>query len=198
MTHIPSPKRYADAEIIKEDAAAAAKKNPPNVLQIKLSVTDQKSVESAAADIERRFGRLDILVHNAGIFGTPGPIADSDPEDWWKTWDVNVRGPYLVARAFLPLLLKGGDKQIVNVSSVGAHHTGPGLSAYQTSKLALLRFTEFIVSEYGEKGVLAFCIHPGNIVSHFSALLLPLRGRFLSCETCRRINYPFHSPDRSY
>ena len=146
-----------------KDAAAAAKKSRPKVLQVKLDVTDQKSIESAAANIETEFGRLDILVHNAGIFGTPGPIVDSDPEDWWKTWDVNLRGPYLVTRAFLPLMLKGGDKQVVNVSSVGAHLIAKTLSSYQTSKLALLRFTEFVVAEYGEKGVLAFCIHPGNI-----------------------------------
>ena len=147
-----------------KDAATAAKKTPPRVLQIKLDVTDQKSVESSAANIEDKFGRLDILVYNAGcIIGTPSPIIDSDPEDWWKTWDVNVRGAYLVTRAFLPLMLKGGDKQIVNVSSVGAHLIGRSWSSYQTSKLALLRFTEFVVAEYGEQGVLAFCIHPGNI-----------------------------------
>ena len=150
-----------------KDAAAAAKKSLPRVLQIKLDVTDQKSIESAAANIENQFGRLDILIHNAGIVGTPGPIVDSDPESWWETWDVNVRGAYLVTRAFLPLILKGGDKQIVNVSSVGAHLIAPGMSSYQISKLALLRFTEFVISEYGEKGVLAYCIHPGNIVRHF-------------------------------
>lgn len=69
-----------------------------------------------------------------------------------------------MTRAFLPLMLREGDKQIVNVSSVGAHLTSPGLSSYQISKLALLRFTEFVVSEYGDKGVLAFSIHPGNIL----------------------------------
>ena len=153
-----------------KDAATAAKKSPPRVLQIQLDVTDQKSSESAVSSIEKQFGRLDILVHNAGLFGTPGPIVDSDPEVWWRTWDVNVRGAYLVTRACLPLMLRGGDKQIVNVSSVGAHLIAPGLSSYQTSKLALLRFTEFLVSEYGEKGVLAFCIHPGNIVSRVHIL----------------------------
>ena len=147
-----------------EDAAVAAKKLAPKILQIKLDVTDEKSVERAAADIEKEFGRLDILIHNAGVLGNPAPIGDSDPENWWKTWDVNLRGPYLVTRAFLPLMLREGEKQIVNVSSVGAHLTSPGLSSYQTSKLALLRFTEFVVSEYGDKGVLAFSIHPGNIL----------------------------------
>lgn len=132
-------------------------------MQLKLDVTDQRSIEGAAVDTEKQFGRLDILVYNAGVLGTPAQIVDSDPETWWKTWDVNVRGSYLVTRSFLPLMLKGGDKQIVNVSSVGAHLTGRGLSSYQTSKLALLRFTEFIVSEYAEQGVLAFSIHPGNV-----------------------------------
>lgn len=80
------------------------------------------------------------------------PITESDPDEWWYMWTVNIRGPYLVTRSFLPLLLKGDDKQIVNQSSVGAHATRRGASACQTSKIANLRFTEFIMSEYGEEG----------------------------------------------
>lgn len=80
-----------------------------------------------------------------------------------------MRGPYLVTRSFLPLLLKGGDKQIVNLSSIGAHATWRGASAYETSKLAILRFTEFIMSEYGEKGVLAFAVHPGGVMTEMGA-----------------------------
>lgn len=97
------------------------------------------------------------------------PIAESDPDEWWYTWTVNMRGPYLVTRSFLPLLLKGGDKQIVNLSSIGAHATRKGASAYQTSKLAILRFTEFIMSEYSEKGVLAFAVHPGGVMTEMGA-----------------------------
>jgi NAD(P)-dependent dehydrogenase (short-subunit alcohol dehydrogenase family) len=92
-------------------------------------------------------------------------IGDSSPEDWWETWNVNLRGPYLVTRAFLPLLLKGGDKTLVATSSVGAHLTNQGMSAYQTSKLAVLRLMEFVQAEYAEKGILAFAIHPGNVVT---------------------------------
>lgn len=106
---------------------------------------------------------MDVIVHNAGVFGANAPIADSDPDTWWNTWDTNVHGPYLVTRAFLPLLLKGGDKHIVYVNSVGAWLATPGLSAYQPSKLALARFAEFVQVEYGEKGVLAFSVHPGNV-----------------------------------
>ena len=145
------------------DAATAAKRKVPKVLQVKLDVTDQKSVTSAAEEIEKAFGRLDIIVHNSGVLGKPALLADGDPDDWWNTWTTNLCGPYLVTRAFLPLLFKGGDKQIVFVSSVGSFLKSPNLSAYQTSKLALLRFAEFVSAEYGNKGVLPFCIHPGNI-----------------------------------
>ena len=144
------------------DAATAAGKPAPRVLKLTLEVTDQSSIENAAASVEKTFGALDILVHNAGIF-TAGPVLDSDPDSWWNTWDVNIRGPYLVTRAFLPLLLKGGDKTIVYISSVGAFLKSPGLSAYQTSKLSLLRLSEFVSAEYGERGILPFCVHPGNV-----------------------------------
>ena len=77
--------------------------------------------------------------------------------------NVNVHGPYLTTRACLPLLLKGELKTIINVASVGAHIVAPGLSDYQTSKLALVRFTEFVAKEHMDDGVIAFSIHPGNV-----------------------------------
>ena len=148
-----------------QEAAASAGKPSPAVLRVKLDVASRESIDSAASGVEKEFGKLDILVNNAGIVGNILPVADSDPDDWWNTWTVNVRGPYLMTRAFLPLMLQGGDKQIVNVSSVGAHLLNQGLSSYQSSKLALLRFTEFVSAEYSDKGLVTFCIHPGNVLT---------------------------------
>ena len=90
-------------------------------------------------------------------------ITESDPDHWWNTWIVNVRGPYLMTRAFLPLLLRGGEKQIINVSSVGAFIVMPNLSAYQPSKLAVLRFSDFVDAEYRDQGVLVYSVHPGSV-----------------------------------
>jgi NAD(P)-dependent dehydrogenase (short-subunit alcohol dehydrogenase family) len=104
-----------------------------------------------------------IIVNNAGIIGDFALIGDSNPDAWWRVLEVNLRGPYLVSCAFLPLLLKTGDAYVVNISSVGAHLVGPTLSAYQTSKLSVLRFSEFLNAEYAGKGVISFAIHPGNI-----------------------------------
>ena len=146
-----------------KEAATSVGKSVPKVLQIQLDVTSKESIDEAVATVEMEFEKIDIVINNAGVLGQFAFVADSDPDQWWNTWNVNVRGPYLITRAFLPLMLKGGDKQIVNISSVGAHCVGPSLSAYQPSKLAVLRFTEFVAAEYGPQGVLAFCIHPGNI-----------------------------------
>ena len=181
----------SDLESLEQEirnAARDAGKKEPKILSLKVDVCDRESIGEAAKEIEKEFGRLDILVNNAyvqissllsteedcnrnrsGYLETFTPIAESDPDEWWYTWTVNMRGPYLVTRSFLPLLLKGGDKQIVNLSSIGAHATRHGASAYQTSKLAILRFTEFIMSEYGEKGILAFAVHPGGVMTEMGA-----------------------------
>ncbi|KAL4926720.1 SDR family oxidoreductase [Aspergillus undulatus] len=113
--------------------------NPPVFLPVRLDVTDEASVAAAATEVGRMFGQLNVLVNNAGILGKYGLIADSDPEEWWEVLNVNLRGPYLVTRAFVPLLLKAGGEDdiryIVNVCSVGAHLTNPTLSSDLTTEL---------------------------------------------------------------
>lgn len=148
-----------------EAAALSAGRSPPRFLGLRLDVTNQAEVEDAAKAVEREFGGCDVVVNNAGIMMALEPLADSDPEIWWKVYDVNVRGAYLVSRAFLPLLLKsGGDggKYMIQVSSVGAHLLTPTGSAYQASKLTQLRMSQFIDAENADKGVISFSIHPGN------------------------------------
>jgi len=133
-----------------------------------MDVTDPKSVDTAAAAVRTAVGRLDILVNNAGFAEPVATITEGDPEEWWTTWMINVRGPYLVSRAFLPLMVEteGDAKVVVNVSSVaGIGHFRPGASAYYGTKLALLRFTEFIELEYGAKGIVPIVIHPGGVLT---------------------------------
>ncbi|KAI9762799.1 MAG: hypothetical protein M4579_000151 [Chaenotheca gracillima] len=163
-------------------AATSASKPVPKILSVKLDVEDQTSVDNAAKATATAFPRLDILMNNAGYLENFTPIADSNPDEWWKSWGVNMRGVYLCTRAFLPIMLKGGDKQIVNVSSIGAHGRRPGASAYQSAKFALLRFTEFIVAEYGEQGVLAFAIHPGGVMTEL-AKAMPKNAHHLLTDT---------------
>lgn len=154
-----------------KDAAKSAGHPEPQVLSIELDVTSVASTEAAAKQIKKEFGGLDFVFNNAGYLETFKKIGESDPEEWWKTQEVNVKGPYLVARAFIPLLLdtKDGDKTIIHTSSIGAHVVMPGASSYQTSKLSLLRLSEFIQDEYAEQGILSYSIHPGGVVTELAS-----------------------------
>jgi NAD(P)-dependent dehydrogenase (short-subunit alcohol dehydrogenase family) len=158
-----SPLSSLESEIA--NAAKAAGKPAPQVLSIKLDVQNLESVKSAAEETEKAFGRIDILINNAGYLETARPVADSDPDEYWTTWEINYRGVYWVTRAFLPLLLEaeGGLKTIVNLSSAGAHNLRPGMSGYQTSKFAILKFSEFLCAEYAGQGLLAYSVHPGGV-----------------------------------
>ncbi|KAI0099005.1 NAD(P)-binding protein [Nemania sp. FL0031] len=145
-------------------AVAAAGKPEPRILALTLDVTSQVSVEAATAEVKKKFGRIDIVVNNAGLYIGRGLIAETDPVAWWDTVTVNLKGPYLVMRALLPLMLESdGLKTFVTVSSAGAHYRTPMSSGYQTSKLAVLRLTEFLDAEYGDKGIVAFTINPGRV-----------------------------------
>lgn len=152
-----------DVEVAILEAAAKAGHAAPQVLRLTLDVSDEQSVARAVTQTEHSFGRLDILVNNAGRLEQWAPLAESDPTSWWATWEVNVKGPYLMTRAVLPLLLKGGEKTIVNINSIGAHLARAGASAYQTGKLAICRLTEFTSIEYSAQGVLAIALHPGAV-----------------------------------
>ena len=84
-----------------------------------------------------------------------------------------LKGVFDLTRVFIPLLLKGGDKTIINVSSIGAHVVFPGASDYQPAKLALCRFAEFVSVEYADQGLLDYSIHPGGGESIILSVLYP-------------------------
>ena len=89
-----------------QTTAKAATRSQPQFLPVQLDVTDAGSVAAAATAVEKAFGKLHVVINNAGVLGKYGLIADSDVEAWGRVMDVNLRGPYLVTRAFLPLLLR--------------------------------------------------------------------------------------------
>ena len=155
-----------------KDAAEEAGTTAPKVFTYAMDVTDRVAIEKAAEQAARDLdGRLDILINNAGYLETSRPVAESDPDEYWKTWTVNMRGLYLVTRALLPLMLKGGEKTIVNLSSVGALVVRPGASAYGTAKLAICRLSEYLDVEYRDQGLLALAVHPGGIMTELASNL---------------------------
>ncbi|KAF2641862.1 NAD(P)-binding protein [Massarina eburnea CBS 473.64] len=148
-------------------AAKEAGRPEPKILSLNLDVTDRANVDEAARAVTEAFdGRIDILINNAGYLSAFKPLTETDPEEWWKDYNVNLKGVYLMTRAFLPLLLRSSHKVIINISSISANILPPNSSAYSSSKLALLRFNEFIDQDHGPRtkdGIVVIGLHPGGV-----------------------------------
>src|SRR5690242_5294943 len=125
-----------------------------------VDVTDASGVRRTMAKVEATLGPIDVLVNNAGQLGRIGPLVESDPGEWWRVLDVNLRGPMLCTRAVLPGMVERGRGRIVNIASGVMPH--PYLSAYVTSKTALVRFSEILAAETRARGVHVFAIGPGT------------------------------------
>ena len=142
-----------------EEIAALIKKS--GVAQaFAVDVTDASGVCCAMEKVEAALGPIDVLINNAGQLGRIGPFVDSDPGEWWHVLDVNLRGPMLCARAVLPGMMARGHERIVNIASGVLPF--PCLSAYVTSKTALVRFSETLAAETRAHGVHVFAIGPGT------------------------------------
>ncbi|KAF2092386.1 short chain dehydrogenase reductase [Rhizodiscina lignyota] len=157
----------------------------PKIVALTVDVTDQASVEAGAKKFSEEFPEgLDILISNAGYLEPEKPVSESDPVEWWKSMEINLKGPYLVARSFIPFLMQkpNGLKVLCNTVSIGAHMLFPGMSAYNTAKLAVCRLTEYEDVEYADQGLISFSIHPGGVPTDM-AFKLPKEKQVMLTET---------------
>jgi NAD(P)-dependent dehydrogenase (short-subunit alcohol dehydrogenase family) len=146
-----------------EETAAGIVARGGQALALAADVSDPAAVERAVLDVERQLGAVDLLVNNAGVSGPIGPITDTDPEQWWRCLEINLRGPFLYARAVLPGMITRGRGRIINVASRAGALPVPYMGAYVTSKAALIRFTENLALESREHGISVFAVHPGTV-----------------------------------
>ncbi|KAH6656108.1 hypothetical protein BKA67DRAFT_255623 [Truncatella angustata] len=157
-------------------AAQESGYKPPQIILHKLDVADEDSVRKCAALIREEFeGRLDVLINNAGFMTPALTVPESDATTWWRTMEVNLKGPYLMSKYFVSLLLeaRGGPQTIISINSVAAHNLRPMASAYGTSKFAMLKLTEFLLVEAAEKGLVAYCVHPGAVLTELAEKGMP-------------------------
>jgi hypothetical protein len=132
---------------------------------VRLDVTEEAQVAAAADRIADEAGRLDVLVNNAGVFPRSGPLHETATEDLDRTLAVNLRGPALVTKHALPLLLDAAGPRVVNVSSDLGRFTveglGEGYPPYRLSKVGLGGLTVYLDAEYGDEGLIANAASPG-------------------------------------
>jgi len=141
----------------------------PSVAGFPSDVSDEAQVESLFAQTIERFGRLDVLVNNAGAFDG-GPIDELSVEKWDRVVAVNLRGPFLCSRAAFRIMKKQGGGRIINVASISAQRVRPHSAAYSATKHGLWGLTQVTALEGREYGIIASCLHPGNVVNERRAL----------------------------
>lgn len=126
-------------------------------------VTDEAAVSRVISETESELGPVDLLVNNAGCGPPFGPTWEAPATDWWRTIETNLKGPLLCCNAVVPGMVSRGRGRIINVSSGAGTISIPYMSAYITSKAALIRFTEVLADELRPHGVSAFSIQPGTV-----------------------------------
>jgi cyclopentanol dehydrogenase len=130
---------------------------------VRLDVTREADWQRAVATAVERFGKLDVLVNNAGISGA-GRLEDTTVEAWDRVMDVNAKGVFLGTKAAIPAMRRAGGGSIVNISSqlglVGMDISSP---QYQASKGAVRLLTKLTAVQYAKEGILANSVHPGPV-----------------------------------
>lgn len=125
-------------------------------------VSSEDDVARLVAEHERRLGPCDLLVNNAGVL-VRGAVDSLRPEEWRRSLEVNLTGPFLCARAVVPGMKARRQGRIVNVGSISGTVGTPEASAYNTSKWGLLGFTRCLAEELRQYGVQAMAVSPGSV-----------------------------------
>ena len=128
-----------------------------------LDVTQESEWQRAVETAVTRFGKLDVLVNNAGILRLAGLIEETSADEWDLTMDVNVKGVFLGTKAAIPEMRKAGGGSIINISSTAAFVAYPRSAAYDSSKGAVRIFTKPTAIQYAKEGIRVNSVHPGSI-----------------------------------
>ncbi len=130
-------------------------------LAVAADVTVESQVRDAFARTIQDFGRLDLLINNAGV-SENAPVAEMTVETWDKVMAANLRGPFLCTREAFRIMKGAGGGRIINIASIAARRVRPNSAAYSTSKHGLWGLTQVSALEGREFGVSCGCIFPGN------------------------------------
>ncbi len=142
---------YGSSEAAARETAAEAEKLGVRALTLKCDVSDEKAVLAMLAEVDSAFGKLDVLVNNAGTTASM-KLKDLDSisiDEWDRVFNVNVRGLFLTTRASVPLLRKGMNPCIVNTASIVGLRPGPQPLPYAASKAAVVNLTKTLAYNLG-------------------------------------------------
>ncbi|KAI0728254.1 putative oxidoreductase [Fomitopsis betulina] len=178
---IITSRSQSELEFAREEILSQPQLNgslAPKVLVQVTDVTSEESVKALFDRLDQEGVEIDVLVNNAGYAEKAGLLHESDPTEWWTTWEANIKGTYLPTHSLLKSIFSSNTVApkpitIICTSSVGAIVSLYDFTAYQPSKTAVNRFAEFLSQTYGDKGVRVFAYHPGGVLTKLAAHGMP-------------------------
>ena len=175
-----------DEAIVNEVAAAL----PNSAIGVKADVTNAGEVENLIKQAMERFGRVDVVVNNAGITRDTLLIRMAE-KDWDMVLDINLKGAFLVTKSAAKVMMKQRSGRIVNISSVVGLFGNAGQANYSASKAGLIGFTKSVAKEIGARGVTVNAVAPGFIETEMTKTLPEAaRNQFLDLSTIKRAGTP--------
>ena len=146
-----------------DETARMVENTGAETLVVLADVTDESDVKAMVEQTLARFQTIDILVNSAGIAGPVGPVQANDVSEWVRTVQVNLIGSFLCCHAVLPVMLEQDRGRIVNLSGAGATNAWRDMSAYCSSKAAVVRLTETMSLELADTNVRVNVLGPGSV-----------------------------------
>ena len=175
-----------------DDVAAEFRRQGWAGRQLVCDVRDARQTRAVADDVARTFGRIDVLVNNAGV-APGGPVETLGEEVWDLNLDVNLKGTFLMCQAVIPVMKRQRAGRIINAASFAAILPITGSSAYAASKAGVHYFTRVLAGEFGPWNVTVNCYAPGMIpteMNHFREQPAERQRRLLDTLTFRRWGEP--------
>jgi 2-dehydro-3-deoxy-L-rhamnonate dehydrogenase (NAD+) len=161
-------------------AAATAARNLPDSLPVEMNVADSASVRKAAARVIAETGRIDILVNNAGIAGTAAPLAEQTEDEWNRVIAVNMTGVFLCTQAVLPYMRERRYGRIVNIASIAGKEGNPNMTAYSSTKAAVIGFTKSVAKEVATENICINAVAPAVVQTKILDQLTPQQVSYMT------------------
>lgn len=155
-----------------EQVAAQVEARGGRTVLVEGDITDPGTIQRLADEALAAFGRIDVLVNNAGILRT-GPFVESDEASWRDEIETNVYGPLRLTRALLPSMIAQGSGRIITISSQVALSGWGGMAVYSGTKGFVLSWTKSLAREVGQYGITVNAIGPGSILTDMNAHVYP-------------------------
>jgi NADP-dependent 3-hydroxy acid dehydrogenase YdfG len=158
-----------------EKVAVVARKTTPQVLCYQVDLTVDQDIRKIADCLHREFSCVDLLIHSAGVISF-GPLESASVEDFDRQYKINVRAPYALTQALLPML-RSRRGQIVFINSSAGLNAGPNVGQYSATKFALKAIADSLRQEVNAEGLRVLSVYPGRTATQMQAAIFKMEGR---------------------